>query len=139
MLVKIKKLHPEAVLPSYAKEGDGALDLTAVEVSNDTVDYIEYRTGLAFEIPLGYVGLLFPRSSISNRGLSLTNSVGVLDSGYRGEVTFRFRRSPSGASIYNPGDRIGQLLVIPHPTITPIWAETLGKSQRGEGGYGSSG
>ena len=94
MIVRVKKLKNEAVVPSYAKEGDAGLDLVAVDKNIETdgeSEYVEYGTGLAFEIPAGYVGLLFPRSSISNKDLILSNSVGVIDSGYRGEVKFRFK------------------------------------------------
>jgi hypothetical protein len=79
MKVGIKKLHPDAVIPKYSKPGDAGLDLTAVEVINDESFQVTYRTGLAMEIPLGYVGLLFPRSSIRNYELNLSNSVGVID------------------------------------------------------------
>ena len=77
--VHVKKLHPDAVIPQYAKDGDAGMDLVAVS-SQYTQDYISYKTGLAFEIPQGYVGLLFPRSSNSKKNLLLTNSVGVIDS-----------------------------------------------------------
>ncbi len=142
MLLKIKKLHMYAQLPKYSKEGDGALDLTTVDSGTEHELFREYKTGLAFEIPYGYVGLLFPRSSVSNKPLALSNSVGVLDSGFRGEVTFRFRHTRDSvdlSAMYKAGDRIGQLLVIPYPTITPIWESELSESERGEGGYGSSG
>lgn len=141
MDVKFKALHADAFLPCYAKEGDGALDLWSID--NGTVsrefDYIEYRTGLVCEIPNGYVGLLFPRSSISKYPLSLANSVGVLDSGYRGEITFRFKYTGEGTRKYVWGDRIGQLLVIPYPQVTPVWADSLSASDRGAQGYGSTG
>lgn len=140
MLLKVKQLHPKAELPAYAKEGDAAMDIRSVgSVKVVTGKYLEYSTGLAIEIPKGYVGLLFPRSSISNYDLSLCNAVGVLDSGYRGEITFRFRYDSESANIYTPGDKIGQLLVIPHPTLTPVWFDSLLPSERGSGGYGSSG
>ena len=80
MKVKIKKLHEGAKVPSYSKEGDAGLDFTAVEISRDNVGNITYHTGLAVEIPQGYVGLLFPRSSISKKQQFLTNCVGVIDS-----------------------------------------------------------
>ena len=76
MIVKIKKLNPSAVIPKYAKEGDAGLDLIATSKSFDELGNIVYGFGLAIEIPLGHVGLLFPRSSISKYTLSLTNSVG---------------------------------------------------------------
>ena len=91
MKVKIKKLHPDAVIPAYAKAGDAGMDLTAVSVTCDVFGNICYGTGLAFEIPEGYVGLVFPRSSNHKKGVILTNCVGVIDSGYRGEVSFKFR------------------------------------------------
>ncbi len=145
MLIKVKKLHENAVVPQYAKEGDAGLDLVAVDSGTeaDYGKYIEYKTGLAFEIPRGYVGLLFPRSSVSNYTLSLANCVGVLDSGFRGEVSFRFRSTlPLGGLTkkgYQAGDKIGQLLVLPYPTITTILVDDLSETERGAGGYGSSG
>lgn len=140
MFLKVKQLHPKAELPTYAKDGDAAMDIRSVgSVKVVTGKYMEYQTGISVEIPKGYVGLLFPRSSISNYDLSLCNAVGVVDSGYRGEITFRFRYDSDSSNIYTPGDKIGQLLVIPYPTITPVWFETLESSQRGSGGYGSSG
>ena len=91
MKVKIKRLHPDAVIPAYAKPGDAGMDLTAVSMKIDEYGNICYGTGLAFEIPEGYVGLVFPRSSNHKKGVILTNCVGVIDSGYRGEVSFKFR------------------------------------------------
>lgn len=91
MKVKIKKLHPDAVIPAYAKAGDAGMDLTAVSMKIDEYGNICYGTGLAFEIPEGYVGLVFPRSSNHKKGVILTNCVGVIDSGYRGEVSLKFR------------------------------------------------
>jgi len=92
MKLKIKRLHPDAVLPSYAKPGDAGLDLTAtsLSISEDGL-YVEYGTGIAVEIPEGHVGLIFPRSSISKTSMILSNHVGVIDSGYRGEIRFRFK------------------------------------------------
>lgn len=78
MVVNIKKIHPNAVIPAYSKPGDAGMDVTAVSV-RETEDFIEYDTGLAIEIPKGYVGLLFPRSSNSKYDLQLCNSVGVID------------------------------------------------------------
>ncbi len=91
MKVKIKKLHPDAVIPAYAKTGDAGMDLTAVSMQIDEYGNICYGTGLAFEIPEGYVGLVFPRSSNCKKGVILTNCVGVIDSGYRGDISFKFR------------------------------------------------
>ena len=114
MQVKIKKLNPNAVIPSYAKDGDAGMDLVATSMKFDGTQ-ITYGTGLAMEIPKGFVGLIFPRSSIRKTDLSLSNSVGVIDSGYRGEIKATFKRS--GVYAYAVGDRICQLMIIPHPDI----------------------
>lgn len=137
MNVKIKKLVPEAVIPTYAKYGDAGMDLTCVEI-NVTDNYYEYKTGLAMEIPEGYVGLLFPRSSNSKMQLLLCNSVGVIDSGYRGEVALRFKRINSIGGRYNVGDRVGQIIILPYPDISFEEVEELNSSERGEGGFGST-
>ena len=136
MKIKIKKIHNDAVIPRYSSEGDAALDLTAVS-KNVTEKYVEYGTGLVFEIPSGFVGLIFPRSSISKKDLSQCNSVGVLDSGYRGELTMRF--NALGEDIYKVGERIGQMIVLPRPEVEFEEVEELSESPRGEGGWGSSG
>lgn len=139
MNVKIKKLHTDAVIPSYAKEGDAGLDLTATSMSCDDYGNICYGTGLAFEIPKGYVGLVFPRSSNAKKDLWLTNSVGVIDSGYRGEVTFKYRPVDLEERIYQIGDRVGQLIIMPYPYIEFEEVEELSETERGCSGYGSSG
>jgi len=92
MKVKIKRLHIDAIIPSYATQGDAGMDMTAVTAYIDESGlFIEYGTGISVEIPEGYVGLLFPRSSLSKTSLILANHVGVVDSGYRGEIKFRFK------------------------------------------------
>lgn len=142
MKVLFKKLKKQAVTPSYAKDGDAGLDITAISrdiVITEDYEYIEYGTGLAFEIPVGYVGLLFPRSSISKKDMFLSNAVGVIDSGYRGEVSFRFKRLAWTSTIYNVGDKIGQLVILPYPQIQLEQAKELSETERGEGGYGSTG
>ncbi len=146
MQVRVKKLDPAAVIPKYAKAGDAGLDLTATSHEFEDVEGRRlqvYGTGLAFEIPEGYVGLIFPRSSISKTALSLTNCVGVVDSGYRGEVKFKFaidsNARPSSNSTYKVGDRIGQLIIVPFPSIELVDSDTLSDSERGAGGFGSSG
>lgn len=139
MNVKIKKLHTDAVIPSYAKEGDAGLDLVATTMLYDDYGNLSYGTGLAFEIPKGYVGLVFPRSSNSKKDLWLTNSVGVIDSGYRGEVTFKYRQVDLKERIYQIGDRVGQLIIMPYPHIEFEEVEELSETERGCGSYGSSG
>ena len=143
MDVKFKKLHNDAKIPSYAHDTDAGLDLTAVsftqefDKSNKLV--LVYHTGLAVEIPEGYVGLIFMRSSISNKSISLTNAVAVIDSGYRGELLLKYKiTTDSLPTIYQPGEKIGQLIIIPYPKINPIEAEELSSSDRNEGGFGST-
>lgn len=143
MVVKIKKLVENAVIPKYSKPGDAGLDLTATSVSFEK-NYVSYKTGLAVEIPEGFVGLLFPRSSNSKMDLILTNSVGVIDSGYRGEIELRYKlvgngTTPSVVGVYNIGDRVGQLIIIPYPIIEFEEVEELSVTERNTGGYGSTG
>lgn len=149
MKLKIKKLHEDAVVPMYAHPTDAGLDLTAVSKSYDENGNVVYGTGLAVEIPEGHVGLLFPRSSNAKRSLLLSNSVGVIDSGYRGEILFKFRKTYVESIIgglfheeeteYQVGDRIGQLIVIRYEPLECVEVDALSDSERGEGGYGSSG
>ena len=148
MKVRIKKLHENAVIPAYAKEGDAGLDFTAVEISRDNVGNITYHTGLAVEIPQGYVGLLFPRSSISKKQQFLTNCVGVIDSGYRGEIMAKFKPVMGTydtilelfeSNEYQVGDKIVQLIILPYPQIEFEEVEELSSSERGHGGFGSTG
>ena len=115
MKVRMKRLNDDAIIPRYAKPGDAGMDLTAVWI-NQQMEIVTYGTGLAVEIPEGHVGLLFPRSSIYKTGMSLTNAVGVIDSGYRGEIMMKFEMTDSDA-IYKVGDRIGQLVIMPYPEV----------------------
>ena len=140
MKVRIKKLHEAAIVPKYSKPGDAGLDLTATEIIKEEGFQITYGTGLAVEIPLGYVGLVFPRSSIRNYELALTNCVGVVDSGYRGEIQFTFNKLGGVPSKkYDVGDRIGQLIILPYPQIELEEVSELSNTERGDGGFGSSG
>ena len=136
MQVKIKKLNPNAVIPTYAKQGDAGMDLVATSMKFDGTQ-ITYGTGLAMEIPKGFVGLIFPRSSIRKTDLILSNSVGVIDSGYRGEIQATFKRS--GVYAYAVGDRICQIMIIPHPPIEFEEVDELSDTERGDGGFGSTG
>ena len=145
MKVNVKKLDSNAVLPTYAKHGDAGMDLTATSKSYDEHGNVCYGTSLAFEIPAGYVGLLFPRSSNTKKDLILGNSVGVIDSGYRGEVVFKFRPVMPlerdiefGPREYNLGDRIGQIIILPYPQIEFNLVDELSTTDRGVGGFGST-
>lgn len=170
MKVKIKKLNQNAVIPKYAQDGDAGLDLTAVSMKYDEHGNIVYGTGLSIEIPDGYVGYIYPRSSISKFDLLLANSVGVIDSNYRGEIIFKFKPSAcfgdyhsdktmeefenssdyvalpqiNGSSGiqhkgYSVGDRIGQIIIMPIPSIEFEEVEALSNTNRGVGGFGSTG
>lgn len=173
--VNIKKLHKDAVIPSYAHETDCGMDLTAVSKTTDEYGNVVYGLGLAFEIPEGYAGFIFPRSSNYRSGLLLTNCVGIVDSGYRGEVMAKFasryviarpqrfvdkikmlfetKKSFKKTSFYdiyttmcwddkvnyNVGDRVAQMVILPYPKVTFVEQEELSETDRGEGGYGSTG
>ena len=134
--VKVKKNFEDAILPKYSKEDDAAMDVFAQNMTI-TGKYIEYGTGLSFELPKGYVMLIFPRSSVSNKDLMLKNSVGVLDAGYRGELKLRFQKN--GEDVYNIGDKIGQIMVIERPEMILNLVDKLEDSARGNGGFGSTG
>ena len=140
MKVKIKKLHSDAVIPTYAKSGDAGMDLVATKIISNTTFDITYGTDIALEIPEGFVGLVFPRSSIRKYELILSNSVGVIDSGYRGELQATFKKENGLDSLaYKVGDRICQITIIPHPTIEFEEVNELNNTERGEGGFGSTG
>lgn len=161
MNVKIKKLDENAIIPFYATEGSAGMDLTATSVREDEYGNVVYGVGLAFEIPKGYVGLLFPRSSNAKKDLMLTNCVGVLDSDYRDEVFFKFRpmyhnvkngffsriasffTGQKTVTIfdfeeYEVGDRIGQIVILKQPKIDFVEVDELSETSR-VGGYGSTG
>jgi dUTP pyrophosphatase len=142
MKVKLKKLHPNAVAPKFGKPGDAGADLVATSIQWSSPSQIVYGTGVAVEIPEGMVGLVFPRSSIRNYDLEMSNSVGVIDSGYRGEVMVTFNVNhldPSFASKYDVGDRIAQLIIMPVPLIEYLVVDELSETERGTGGHGSTG
>ena len=136
MQVKIKRLNDKAILPTKAHATDAGYDLYASSCHYED-GMLHYGTGVAVEIPEGYVGLVFPRSNIANTHLTLSNSVGVIDSGFRGEIKAKFRKG--GTRGYNVGDRIAQLIIIPYPEVTFVEVDELSDSDRGIGGYGSSG
>lgn len=166
--VNIKKLHKDAVIPSYAHSTDCGLDLTAVSKTFDEYGNVVYGFGLAFEIPEGYAGFIFPRSSNHKSGLLLSNSVGIVDSGYRGEVTAKFATrtllsqpkkiieriryfitgiyhgeldsyAVLNEKNYEVGDRVAQMVILPYPKVEFNEVDELSKTDRGKGGYGSTG
>lgn len=143
MELKIKRLNDKAIMPIRAHKNDAGLDLTAVDITLEPNDagqtVVVYHSGLAIEIPEGYVGYLFPRSSIAKKSMFMTNCVGVIDAGYRGEVTAKMHITTNGApALYQIGERFVQLIVMPIPEVTVTEVTELSKTERGEGGYGSS-
>ena len=140
MKIKVKKINPFAIAPTKAHATDAGFDLYATSKTYDNDNNVVYGCGLAFEIPEGYMGLVFPRSSNAKKSLLLSNSVGVIDAGYRGEVTAKFKRLyPISQGEYAIGERFAQLIVMPIPAVEFEEAEELSESERGVGGYGSSG
>ena len=137
MKVKIKKLVENAVLPKYSKPGDAGMDLTAISKEYIDNEHIKYGFGLAIEIPIGYVGLVFPRSSCYKQRQLLSNCVGVVDSGYRGEISAVMIGTSEMS--YEIGDRVAQIIIMPYPQIAFEEVEELSKTERGTGGYGSTG
>jgi len=161
MEIRFKKLIPEAKTPYKAINIDAGFDLYATSIE-ETPDFIQYNTGIAVEIPKGYVGLVFPRSSITKHDLMLKNSVGVIDASYRGPIICRFHETKEHLdyvqsdkfidgtvkhlhqprlkrNVYNIGDRVAQIVFMELPKITLIEAEELSDTERGSGGFGSSG
>ena len=142
--MRIKKLHEKAVVPHYATEGSAGLDLTVIS-DNDTI-VIPYnstmlcRTGLSFEIPKGYVGLIYIRSSVGTKlDLVLSNQVGVIDSDYRGEVMLPLRNLGRSAIVINSGTRIAQMVITPINQVDIEVVDELTETKRGVGGFGSTG
>lgn len=134
--VKYTIVEPGAREPTQGTAGAAAFDLTAVSVKEIDDDIYEYDTGLAFEIPPGYVGLVVPRSSVSNVRAWMANSVGVIDSDYRGTVRVRLY---AATQPYDPGERVAQIMFLPVPTARLTYTDTLSETQRGAGGFGSTG
>jgi len=156
MEIKYKKLIPEAKSPLRIYDVDAGFDLYSIS-KEETPDYIEYNTGLAFEIPVGYAGFLFPRSSVTKYDLMLKNSIGLIDASYRGEIKCRFTKiigdeiedmivlkdrisiDFSNAKIFEVGERVAQIVFIKIPEVTLVEAPELSETERGEGGYGHTG
>jgi dUTP pyrophosphatase len=174
MELEIKLLNGKAKAPVRQHAFDAGLDVYATDIAfgplvknkntgKYSCEYIEYKTGISVNIPSGYVGLLFPRSSVSKTRLGLANSVGVVDSGYTGEISLRFRDrelldmevdenefakysiSSFDRAVYKEGDAIGQLVIVPIelPTVSVVSefsnTEELKTNGRLNGGYGSTG
>jgi dUTP pyrophosphatase len=140
MRLRIKKTHVYAVIPKQMTEGAAGFDLTAVRVQEVPNNKVICSIGLAFEIPVGYVGLLFPRSSVVRTDLRLANAVGVIDSDYRGEVSVVFDEISHGTKVssYGAGDRVAQMVIIPIAQVELEEVDELSSTDRGSGGFGST-
>ena len=151
MEIRFMKLIPEAKTPFKAIDVDAGFDLYTTSIE-ETPDYIQYNTGIAVEIPQGYVGLVFPRSSVTKYDLMLKNCVGVIDASYRGEIMCRFYGTKTinynvgnkGATIYagkkyDVGERVAQIVFLELPKITLIEADELSETERSSQGFGSTG
>ena len=138
MNIKIKKINPRAKIPTQATDGDAGYDLYAVRdmvippLSRDIV-----ATGIQIEIPKGYYGRIAPRSGLAvKKGIDVL--AGVIDSGYRGEIILKFSDNNIG-ECYKIGERVGQIMIMPHPHIEFVEVDDLSDSDRGDGGFGSTG
>ncbi|MDQ2621682.1 MAG: dUTP diphosphatase [Actinomycetota bacterium] len=142
MRLNFQILGDGAILPSRAHDGDAGLDLYAAEAAHlGPGERWQVGTGVAVEIPDGHAGLVLPRSGTARRsGISLVNSPGLIDSGYRGELkVLLLNNDPAESFRVDPGDRIAQLVVVPVVVAEPCEVADLSESDRGEGGFGSSG
>lgn len=139
MKIRFKKLHPAAKIPKQAHQGDAGFDITATSVKRIGLFKYQYGTGLAMEIPNGYEGECRPRSSIHKTFMLLSNSPGTIDAGYRGEIMAVFYAIPFISKPYKIGERIFQLLIKPVPAVEYVEADELSETERGSGGYGSTG
>lgn len=140
MKIKFKKLHPDAVIPTKAYPTDAGWDLTAISVEEDRKrNIVTYHTGIAVGLPESHFGLLCPRSSVYKHQLQLANGLGIIDQGYHGELILKFRVVQPHISRYPVGERVGQLVVVPMPTFDAEEVDELEESERGDGGFGSTG
>lgn len=140
MLIKFKKLNPDARLPVYASSGAACFDLCAVhDVLVHPGTTMLVSTGLAFEVPDNNALLIYPRSGLAMRGLRLANCVGVVDSDYRGDVMVALHNDSRDAMLVKAGDRIAQGMVMPVARHGFVESKDLSSTERGAGGFGSTG
>jgi dUTP pyrophosphatase len=137
----IKRVHDSAKIPTFATAGSACFDLQTVEAGHVAAHGAhDFRTGLVFEVPKGHVMLIFSRSGHGfKHGLRLSNCVGVIDSDYRGEVRVKIHNDKPIGFDFEPGDRIAQAMILPVPEIALHEAFTLTQTDRGAGGFGSTG
>ena len=135
-VIRFKKLSAEAKTPERSHNTDAGYDLHCTKIVVKE-KYLAYHTDIAIEMPIGMVGLAFPRSSVIKKDLMLKNSVGVIDADYRGEIIFMYNKF--GDEIFRVGDRVGQLVFLDLPNTDLVEAKELSTTDRGTGGFGSTG
>ena len=143
MQIQFKKLSEDAVIPQYAHPSDAGIDLVATRFTQEVDEagkvILVYHTDLACKLPDNTVGLLFMRSSVSKKSVSLTNAVGVIDEGYTGEIMLKFKLTTDAVpSIYKPFEKVGQLVVVPKLALDIVEVDELPITDRGTGGFGST-
>ena len=143
MNIKVKKLKPDATVPSMGSKFAAGADLYSAEDADVVIEPSETKfigTGLAMEIPEGYVGLVYARSGLAcKRGLAPANKVGVVDSDYRGEIKVALHNHGKEAQTVEKGERIAQMVIAPYLSVNYEEADALSETERGEGGFGSTG
>ncbi len=141
--VNIKKLTPDAIIPTYGTEYSAGADIysgmtEAVTIKPGTTEFI--KTGIAMEIPAGLVGLIYARSGMAcKKGVAPANKVGVIDSDYRGEIIVALYNHSDAAVTIEPGDRVAQIVLAPYITAAFNEVQELSDTVRGDGGFGSTG
>lgn len=133
----------QGVLPVRAHDTDAGYDIVCTRLTQELDEagkvVLVYHTDVAVELPQGMVGFLLMRSSVSKKSIMLTNCVGTIDPGYRGELMMKFKLTTDALPrVYQIGDKIGQLVVVPYYKATPVFVEELSNTDRGENGYGST-
>ena len=143
MNIKVKKLKPDATVPTMGSKFAAGADLYSAEDADVVIGPNETKfigTGLAMEIPEGYVGLVYARSGLAcKRGLAPANKVGVVDSDYRGEIKVALHNHGKEAQTVEKGERIAQMVIAPYLSVNYEEADDLSETERGEGGFGSTG
>lgn len=140
MKVKFKKVHSDVKSPTKAHSTDAGWDLTCYVIDEDPKrGIITYHTGVCVKLPKNHFALLCPRSSVYKHKLQLANGLGVIDENYTGELIFKYRILHPNTTRYEVGDRIGQIVILPRPDFEFEEVDELEESDRGEGGFGSSG
>ena len=143
MNIKVKKLKPGATVPTRGSKFAAGADLYSAEDADVVIEPSETKfigTGLAMEIPEGYVGLVYARSGLAcKRGLAPANKVGVVDSDYRGEIKVALHNHGKEAQTVEKGERIAQMVIAPYLSVNYEEADALSETERGEGGFGHSG